>query len=29
LNLPFKAFSFPSLFEDNATPTSPLIAPLL
>jgi hypothetical protein len=26
LNLPFKACSFPSLFEDNASPTSPLIA---
>jgi hypothetical protein len=26
LNLPFKAFSFSSLFEDNASPTSPLIA---
>jgi hypothetical protein len=28
LNLPFNAFSFPSLYEDNASPTSPLIAPL-
>jgi hypothetical protein len=27
LNLPFKASSFPSLFEDNVSPTSPLIAP--
>jgi hypothetical protein len=27
LNLPFKASSFPSLFEDNASPTSPLIDP--
>jgi hypothetical protein len=27
LNLPFKANSFSSLFEDNASPTSPLIAP--
>ncbi len=26
LNLPFKASSFSSLFEDNASPTSPLIA---
>jgi hypothetical protein len=26
LNLPFKACSFSSLFEDNASPTSPLIA---
>jgi hypothetical protein len=25
LNLPFKASSFSSLFEDNASPTSPLI----
>jgi hypothetical protein len=25
LNLPLKACSFPSLFEDNASPTSPLI----
>jgi hypothetical protein len=27
LNLPFEASSFPSLFEDNASPTSSLIAP--
>jgi hypothetical protein len=27
LNLPFKASSFSSLFEDNASPTSPLVAP--
>jgi hypothetical protein len=28
LNPPFKATSFSSLFEDNASPTSPLISPL-
>jgi hypothetical protein len=27
LNLPFKASSFPSVFEDHASPTSSLIAP--